>query len=148
LPLAKIDFLLGDPAIETVASATPTSSATSRGRRPPDQHNSITRRRNSGEYDFGMNLSFRENNATHPLTNTVHYSGTRPLAETGAHRQDEIIRWFPAEPEQAAAALSLAIGQRAVVRVSGKNDADITARWAVVEAMARQAMAEASAESN
>jgi hypothetical protein len=68
------------------------------------------------------------------------------LAEEGARRQDQIIGWFPSEPEQAAAAFSLAVEAGAIVRVSGDDDADVTARWAVPTEQAYRAMAEASAE--
>lgn len=66
------------------------------------------------------------------------------LAEEGARRQDEIIGWFPSEPEQAAAAFSLAVEAGAIVRVSGDDDAAVTARWAVPTELAYRAMAEAS----
>jgi hypothetical protein len=71
----------------------------------------------------------------------------RIAAET-PHTQAEIIGWFPEEPEQAAAAFSLAIEARAVERISGKDDADVHARWAVSVQEAYRAMAEESAKAS
>jgi hypothetical protein len=71
----------------------------------------------------------------------------RIAAET-PHTQAEIIDWFPEEPEQAAAAFSLAIEARAVERISGKDDADVHARWAVSVQEAYRAMAEESAKAS
>lgn len=52
----------------------------------------------------------------------------KQLAEQGAQRQNVIIAWFPNEPEQTAAAFSLAIERGDIARVSGKDDADADAR--------------------
>jgi hypothetical protein len=55
----------------------------------------------------------------------------RRLAEEGARRQEEIIAWFSGEVTEAARAFALAIEQGAIRRVSGQDDADMSARWAV-----------------
>ncbi len=70
----------------------------------------------------------------------------RWLAEKGARRQDEIIEWFPGEPEQAAAAFSFAVDAGAIVRISGEDDADVTARWMLCPDHVYRFMAQASAE--
>lgn len=72
----------------------------------------------------------------------------RRLAATPPQQQDAIIGWFPEELEQAAAAFALAVAQGAIVRISGNDDADITARWMASPDVVRGAMAEASAKSN
>jgi hypothetical protein len=69
------------------------------------------------------------------------------LAAGTPKTQAEIIAWFPEEPEQAAAAFNIAREAGHIERVSGKDDADVHARWAASEAQVTRAMAEASAES-
>jgi hypothetical protein len=70
----------------------------------------------------------------------------RCLAEEGPQRQDDIIGWFPEEPEQAAAALSFLRDDGTVERISGENDADVTARWAASPDATKAMEAKASAE--
>lgn len=70
----------------------------------------------------------------------------RRLAEEGPQRQADIIGWFRGEPEQAGAALSFLRDDGTVERVSGENDADVTARWAASPEATRAMEAMASAE--
>jgi len=70
------------------------------------------------------------------------------LAAETPRTQAEIIGWFPQEPEQAAAAFSLAVEAGAIQRISGNDDADIHARWVVSIQQAYRAMAEASAKAS
>ena len=70
----------------------------------------------------------------------------RRLAEEGPQREADIVGWFPEEPEQAAAALSFLRDDGTVERISGKDDADVTARWAASPEATRAMEAKASAE--
>lgn len=69
-------------------------------------------------------------------------------AEKGAHRQDQIIGWFPDEAEQAAAAFSLAVEANVIVRVFGKDDADVHARWGLSAELAIKAAEQTARSSN
>jgi hypothetical protein len=57
----------------------------------------------------------------------------------------KITAWLPGEPEQAAAAISILREHGDIVRISGKDDADVYARWTASYAQIKRAMAEASA---
>ncbi|MGA9876461.1 MAG: hypothetical protein WBQ21_11700 [Solirubrobacteraceae bacterium] len=68
------------------------------------------------------------------------------MAEETPQREADIIGWFPEEPEQAAAALSFLRNNGTVERISGENDADVTARWTASPDATKAMEAKASAE--
>jgi len=67
----EVDFVLGDPAIHRRFRDPKLLRDLTRPARPPARHNSTTRRRNSGEYDLGMNAPFRNHAAILSQTRSI-----------------------------------------------------------------------------